>query len=425
MIIPSVDIQNGQAVQLIEGKTLAIEAGDPYPIAKKFSRVGEIAVIDLDAAMGVGENGQIIKTLVREFPCRVGGGIRSYEKAKFWLDAGAEKIIIGTAAEVELLKRLPKERVIVALDHYFNNVVINGWTERSGVYLGERLTELSPYVGGFLITLVHQEGKMTGLSNDDFLKYIGLQEKYKTYFTLAGGIKDLIDINNLDMAGIDTQVGMALYTGELKLGEVVASTFMSLEELTPTIVTDTNGVVLGFCYSNTESLIHSIETGKATYWSRKRGLWVKGETSGNTQEVIRIIPDCDKDSIKVIVKQTGKGFCHKNTYTCWGEGKNGLVKLEQTIQERKNSAGDSYTQQLLANSDFLRSKLLEEAEELADASSKEDVIWEAADLIYFTLVRMGEAGVTLADVERELDLRARRKNSMWTFYDLDKPPTPS
>ena len=95
-------------------------------------------------------------------PCRVGGGIRDYETAKDWLNRGARKIIIGTAAEPNLLRRLPKDRVMVALDARHGEVVVKGWTEGTGMSIEERLSELAPLVGGFLITFVEREGRLLG-----------------------------------------------------------------------------------------------------------------------------------------------------------------------------------------------------------------------------------------------------------------------
>ena len=132
MIIPSIDLMDGQAVQLIGGKEKAIDAGDPFPIAGKFSIAGEIAVIDLNAALSTGSNEEIIRRLVRLFPCRVGGGIRDFETAIKWLDAGATQIIIGTAATPELLEKLPRERVMVALDARHGEVVVEGWQRGTG-----------------------------------------------------------------------------------------------------------------------------------------------------------------------------------------------------------------------------------------------------------------------------------------------------
>ena len=132
MIIPSIDLQNGNAVQLIGGEKKAIDAGDPLPIAQQFSLAGEIAVIDLDAALATGSNEATIQKLVHRFSCRVGGGIRSLEQAQTWLNAGASKIILGTKAEPEILRHLPRERVIAALDARDGDVVVEGWTKSTG-----------------------------------------------------------------------------------------------------------------------------------------------------------------------------------------------------------------------------------------------------------------------------------------------------
>ena len=127
MIIPSIDLEGGHAVQLIGGEEKALDAGDPRPLAQLYGRVGEIAVIDLDKALGKGENGETIQDLLDITPCRVGGGIRDVETAIAWLDRGATKIILGTAAKPEILKQLPPERVIVALDAKHGEVVVEGW----------------------------------------------------------------------------------------------------------------------------------------------------------------------------------------------------------------------------------------------------------------------------------------------------------
>jgi len=122
MIVPSIDLMNGNAVQLIGGKELEINAGDPKPLAQKFGIVGEIAVIDLDAALSQGSNEDVISDLIRIAECRVGGGIRTVESAIKWLDKGAKKIILGSAAKKEILRELPRDRVIAALDAYADQI---------------------------------------------------------------------------------------------------------------------------------------------------------------------------------------------------------------------------------------------------------------------------------------------------------------
>ena len=114
MIIPSIDLKGGQTVQLVGGAEKAIDAGDPVPIAERFSLAGEIAVIDLDAAMRTGTNAALIEGLLPRFACRVGGGIRDVATAIGWLDKGARKVILGTAAKPEILFQLPRERTIAA-----------------------------------------------------------------------------------------------------------------------------------------------------------------------------------------------------------------------------------------------------------------------------------------------------------------------
>ena len=124
MLIPSIDLQDGRAVQLRQGRDLLIDAGDPFAIADRLAPIGEIAVIDLDAARGIGDNAQIIRGLLRRARCRVGGGIRDRETAVRWLDAGAERVILGTAATPELLATLPRSRTIAAVDAIEDEVVV-------------------------------------------------------------------------------------------------------------------------------------------------------------------------------------------------------------------------------------------------------------------------------------------------------------
>lgn len=147
MIIPSIDLINGHA---------GTEMGDPRALAEQFGVVGEIAVVDLDAAMEKGENKDVIIDLIKSgVQCRVGGGIRSVEAALFWLNLGATKVILGTAATPEILSKLPKDRVIAALD-----VVGDGLTTRSGRSVKEHIAELKPYVSGFWVTFVEHDGKL-------------------------------------------------------------------------------------------------------------------------------------------------------------------------------------------------------------------------------------------------------------------------
>jgi phosphoribosyl-AMP cyclohydrolase / phosphoribosyl-ATP pyrophosphohydrolase len=406
MIVPSIDLQDGHAVQLIGGETRALDAGDPRPLARRFGLVGEIAMVDLDAALGQGSNAALIDELLDLAPCRVGGGIRDAASAISWLDRGALKVVLGTAARPDVLEELPRERVVAALDARHGEVVVEGWQKRTGQGVLERIAALRDLVGGFLVTFVEREGRLEG-TDLDFAKEIRAAAG-DAAVTIAGGITTADEVALLDRLGCDAQVGMALYTGKLGLAEALAAPLKSdrPDGLWPTVVVDERGVALGLCYSDLESLRAALERGQGVYHSRSRGLWIKGASSGATQELLRIDADCDRDCLRFTVRQQPPGFCHLNTRTCWGE-ESGLGTLARRLAERKVAApAGSYTARLLADPALLGAKLREEAGELADAEARAEVIHEAADVLYFTLATLARHDVDLAEVERALARRA-------------------
>lgn len=408
MIVPSIDLMGGQTVQLIGGRDHALDAGDPLPIAQRFALAGDIAVIDLDAALGKGSNAAQIEPLLSVAPCRIGGGIRDIATATRWLDSGARSIIIGTAATPEFLSQLPRERLIAALDADHGEVVVEGWRTRTGETILDRLRRLRPYVGGILITFVEREGRLSG-TNLDLVPTL-VEAAGDARVTIAGGVTTCDDIAALDAMGADAQVGMALYTGRIDLADAIAAPLTSdrPDKLWPTVVTDELGVALGLAYSSAESLRTAVRTRRGVYHSRSRGLWIKGDSSGDTQDLLRVDLDCDRDAIRFTVRQRGRGFCHKATRTCWGPD-SGLTALQARLDTLAQSAPPgSYTARLLADADLLRSKLTEEAGELADAATSDHAAAEAADLLYFAMVAMQRRGVRLADVARILDARALR-----------------
>jgi phosphoribosyl-ATP pyrophosphohydrolase len=408
MIVPSIDLMNGNAVQLIGGEEQAIDAGDPVPVAQRFAVAGDLAVIDLDAALGQGSNAGIIRDLARRHPCRVGGGIRDLATAIAWLDAGVEQIILGTAADPELLSRLPRERVIAALDARDGEVVVEGWRKGTGRGIVERIAELRDLVGGFLVTFVEREGRMQGTDTERVAEVVAAAGDARV--TVAGGVTTAEEIAAIDRLGADVQVGMALYSGRLDLADGLVAPLRSdrPDGLWATVVTDESNRALGLVYSDLESVRAAVRERRGIYHSRSRGLWVKGATSGDVQELIRVDLDCDRDALRFTVRQRGGGFCHRGTRGCFGD-EHGIGALFERLTGRTESAPEgSYTRRLLDDPTLLRAKLIEEAAELADASSPGNVAYEAADLIYFAAVALARAGVALETVERELDLRRLR-----------------
>ncbi|MFW6275776.1 MAG: bifunctional phosphoribosyl-AMP cyclohydrolase/phosphoribosyl-ATP diphosphatase HisIE, partial [bacterium] len=371
-------------------------------------RFGEIAVIDLDAAMGRGENNELIKKLCQICECRVGGGIRTVERAKEIISFGAKKIIIGTAASKEFLTELPKEKVIVAIDSRLGRVVTQGWEAESGYTPDQLVKELDDYCSGYLYTIVEKEGMMGGTDIDTILNIRAITQNQ---LIAAGGISSVEEIIRLDSAGAGCQLGMAVYTGKINLQEAYIELldFEKGDGLIPTVVQDRKSKqVLMLAYSNKDSVKISLETGRSTYYSRSRkSLWTKGETSGNIQNLVRAKYDCDRDTLLYIVDQVGPA-CHTGKDSCFGSKEFDLETLYEVIQERLVMLPEgSFTTKLFKDENLLKRKINEEAFEVIHAANKDELIWEISDLAYFIMTLMVRHGVTMDDVRHHLESRRK------------------
>ncbi|KAJ3329352.1 trifunctional histidinol dehydrogenase [Blyttiomyces sp. JEL0837] len=219
-------------------------------------------------------------------------------------------------------------------------------------------------------------------------------------------------IGGLDKLGADLIIDMDNFVNGKKLdaGEAIAACLVTdrPDGLYPTVVVDEQLVSLGLAYSSAKSISETIRLCQGVYQSRTRGLWYKGATSGATQQVHKILFDCDKDTIQFVVSQNDPGYCHLNTRSCFGHD-SGITALARLLRQRKTAAPvGSYTRRLYEDPKLLRSKILEEAHELCDAETKEDIAWETADLIYFALVKCASADVSLSDIEKQLARRAKK-----------------
>lgn len=224
MLIPSIDLKGGRVVQLVQGERLAIESDDLDGWVARFSGFPKVQLIDLDAAMGSGTNDTLVRQVAPRLRSRVGGGIRSIERAREVLDYGAVAIIVSSslfrngqpdlAFARSLADAVGPERVIAAVDSKGGRVVIRGWTEPVDVTAAEAARALEPYCGEFLYTHVDREGLMRGT---DMTAVQAVAQATSRPVTAAGGITTREEIETLDAAGIDAVVGMALYTGTLSL----------------------------------------------------------------------------------------------------------------------------------------------------------------------------------------------------------------
>ena len=313
------------------------------------------------------------------------------------LDRGADKVILSLAHATEVIGSIPSDRILLLLD-VANASAVSDKTRSgvSGVLLKSPSLE---------IDLISSVSHFFSASS---IYVLSTSSTPPTPLTIQ-------ELRSLGAVPV-------LPTSQLTLGQSnssqlnIADAFVAPlrsdrpDGLFPTVVSSFNqgGRSLGLVYSSRQSIAESILSGKGVYHSRKHGLWRKGETSGATQDVIRINLDCDTDSLEFSVIQQGPGFCHLNRPSCFGE-LNGLAALESRLKSRLGSAPDgSYTKRLFNDPDLLRSKVMEEADELCSAETREQVAFEAADLLYFTLTRCIAAGVSLVDVERNLDAKARK-----------------
>jgi phosphoribosylformimino-5-aminoimidazole carboxamide ribotide isomerase len=224
MLIPSIDLQNGHVVQLVQGEKLAIECPDPEPWIEKFSRFPRVQLIDLDAARGRGDNSSLLIDICRRLPCRVGGGIRSIERAGTVLAAGAHAVIVSSSlfrdgvVDLDFARSLAEsvgaDRVIAAVDCKGGHVAIHGWKTILPISAVEAVRALEPYCAEFLYTHVDTEGLMQGTD----MGAIGAVRAATTRrLTAAGGITTWEEIDRLHAEGVDAVVGMAIYTGQLRL----------------------------------------------------------------------------------------------------------------------------------------------------------------------------------------------------------------
>ena len=222
MIIPCIDLMGGKVVQLVQGREKALEGGTPLEMIERFAAFPEIQVIDLDAAMGKGSNDDLVELIAVRATARVGGGVRSPERARMLIEQGAHRVIVGTAAfQRELLQEIADatrpERLIIALDSRGGKVVVKGWQEATEFSAEQVIHQLEPYCSGFLCTYVDKEGLMQGTDLDWFRR---LRASTKHELTAAGGITTLEEIRELQKLGIHAALGMAIYTGRLSLDEL-------------------------------------------------------------------------------------------------------------------------------------------------------------------------------------------------------------
>ena len=234
MIFPCIDLMDRKVVQLVQGREKALEGDSPEEMLRRFAAFPEIQVIDLDAAMGRGSNDDLVRLIASKAATRVGGGVRTVDRARTLVDQGARKVIVGTSAfsgngiNAEFLSAvrtaIGRDRLLVALDSKDGRIVVKGWSESTDLAAEEVLQSLEPYCSGFLCTYVDKEGMLQGT---DLAWFRRLRAATGLEVTAAGGITTLDEVRALIAMNVHAALGMAIYTGRLNLEELAGLTSSS------------------------------------------------------------------------------------------------------------------------------------------------------------------------------------------------------
>jgi len=224
MLIPTLDLKGGKVVQLVQGERVAIETTEISRWVRRFRHCPLVQLIDLDAAMGTGTNDRLVQRVSGTLNCRVGGGIRTVERARQVIDAGARKIILSSALFKEghadlgfagrVCAAVGRQRVIAAVDARGGRLVIHGWRTSLSMTPIEAIRALEPYCEEFLYTNVDKEGLMEGMDMDSVRE---VRAATNRRLSAAGGITRPEEVQVLHEMGVDAVVGMAIYTGKLPL----------------------------------------------------------------------------------------------------------------------------------------------------------------------------------------------------------------
>mmetsp|Transcript_57918 Transcript_57918/g.64791 ORF Transcript_57918/g.64791 Transcript_57918/m.64791 type:complete len:517 (+) Transcript_57918:216-1766(+) len=336
-----------------------------------------------------------------------------------FLDAGCSAIVIaGLDFNAMYVAQLPKERIIASFTE--DDKPTQAQVEAALDYASTISIDIEASI------YLTDEYKIFFLEKVDlYLSYLGSTDnKNKLIIGVlrtAAATADTTFIANISTKLKDEKGKILLKDPTAaQLGTAYAACMRTdrPDKLYTTVVCTRSGEALGLVYSSIESIIAALECGRGVYYSRSRkGLWRKGDTSGHYQILHRLDVDCDGDALRFTVTQCGGDcdgcdegpcFCHLKRFTCWGPP-NGIRQLEHTMKDRlQNAPEGSYTKRLFEDAELLKNKLVEEAQELSEATSKEEVAAEFADVLYFAMARATKAGVSIDDAIAELDRRTRK-----------------
>ena len=432
-IIPTIDISKGRAVLVNKGNVLT-DNGDPFERAKELSINSDFQVADIDAAKGTGSNSEIIKQISNKYSCYVAGGIRSLDKANYFLSENAKRIVIGTSVfNTDLLEKIPSNRLILAfdIDDKFN-LLFKGRTEPTTKNLFDVLEQNKKYLSAVTITFHNIEGTGKGIDIEKVkkIKQYLIDQKLESRLVVAGGISSVQEVKDLLDMDVCPQFGYALWKKLFTLGDIYSS-IMNYDKLkkfqtdtqptlVPCIIIRNDGMPLSLTYTDKDGIKETVDSKELVIYSRsKNKRWKKGTESGNVQHLIQVSFNCDRTSLLYVVE--GNNFCSKDKVSCFNyrnPSRGGMEFLEEIIKatfaENKEDA-ENFKKKILENKKWLICRILEEVNELSGSNNdkhEEILISTISDLIYYLTLYCVSSNIPVIDIYNEL---ARR------HFTLSKP----
>lgn len=489
-IIPTIDISRGRAVLVCEGK-VTMDNGDPLERADLLSINSDFQIVDLDRAGEIGDNSKLIKQICLKYPCYVAGGIRNYEIASDFLNNNAKRIVVSTALNKDFISKIPKDRLIIAfdIDEEFN-LYKRGRKELTKENLFDKIKELHEHISFITITFHYFEGKGKGtdIEKIKIIKQFIEENSFKIRVAVAGGINSLQEISEIINMGITPQFGLGLWKKNFTLGEIYANimNYSKMENLYhfkeqgkptlfPVVILNSIGQLLGLTYTDFNGIKESIDNNKCVFYSRERQCrWLKGETSGNFQKLLKVGLNCDRTAL-IFKVQDGYNFCHLEQVSCFNFNdytSKGILFLEKNIKEaiedksfentyeqtpenhftqenydcgcftkkidncnlnqkslecktelQVQKEKVSYTKLISKNKKAQIAKILEEANEIcfANCENKENLIHEISDLIYFLVLYCLSNNVNISEILNELNKRNYKITK--PSFVMNQPPS--
>ena len=410
-VLVTMDMYDGQPVLVKSSQVYDIHSNGDYRQAMdKLSIFSDILIVDLDGALGESnsKNREIIQNLARKYHIFTGGGLRTIDDIQTMLKSSVRRCVIASGDDT-LISKIPKERLVVEMSvNEHNEILTHGRQTNTHLNVIVRINQLVQIgVHAISITFVQSEGHLAGIPRQQIHNLLlQIPDDIRKIY-IAGGISMLDDLEYLwSFSRVIPQLGSAIWKNKLTIGSIFNSMTNFNEQGTiSAIIQDVNGPVKGLCYMNSESIERTCQERKLYRYSRKLGkVLMKGETSGDVQQVIKISLDCDSDAMLITVDSKNP-FCHTGSHSCFCLQtciKGNIAIIAEHIKSKINN--DSYSGIMQRNPQLALAKIMEEFWEVV-ASNRDHQVSECSDLFIHLVMYLNGIGVTIEEIFNELNAR--------------------